>query len=306
MAFKKILVAIDGSEISEKVLDSILGMADRFKSELVLLAVTGSHAHFEESVADKDREGVPIGDESQGADRYLEHKAAPLREQGFTVTNVVKPGIPAETILSAAAETGADLIAMGTHRESVLARGILGSVTDTVLRSSPVPVLAINPDGTNMTAMPKWTPSAVIIPLDGSKLAEECVPTALEIAKACDAEVIFIRAIRLPSYAISGPGSEYYGVDYGVSAQRADAQEYLAQFVEMAEAEGISASSHAALGNAAARIVEETKHVPDAMIVISSHGRSGFRRMILGSVADKIVRASHHPALVLKHAHENE
>lgn len=304
MAFKKILVAIDGSEISEKVLDSILGMADKFKSELVLLGVTGSHADF--GSENGDGEGVAIGDESQGADRYLEHKAAPLRAMGLTVTNVVKPGIPAKTILSVADETGADLIAMGTHRENVLARGILGSVTDTVLRSSPVPVIAINPDGTNMTAMPKWTPSAVIIPLDGSKLAEECVPTALEIAKACDAEVIFIRAIRLPSYAISGPGSEYYGVDYGVSAQRTGAQEYLSQFVEMAKAEGLSASSHAALGNAAARIIEETKHVPDAMIVISSHGRTGFRRMILGSVADKIVRASHHPVLVLKHAHENE
>lgn len=304
MVFKKILVAIDGSETSEKVLDSVVGLADNMKSEIVLLAVTGSHAHFRNG--DENSENIAIGDESQGAEKYLDHRAVPLREQGFTVTNVVKPGIPADTILSVATEIGADLIAMSTHRENVLARGILGSVTDRVLRSSPVPVLAINPDGTNMTARPKWTPTAVIVPLDGSKLAEESVPTALEIAKVCGSEVIFIKAIRLPSYAVAGPGAEYYGVDYGVSAQREGAREYLRQFVEMAESEGLSATGHAALGSAASRIIEETKGVPDAMIVISSHGRTGFKRMLLGSVADKIVRASHHPVLVLKHAHEAE
>lgn len=305
MAFKRILVAIDGSEISEKVLDSVTGLADRFGSELLLLAVTGSHADFSEALdnaAEEKNSDVAIGDNARGAERYLEHIAAPLRGQGLTVTKVVQPGIPVDTILSVAKESEVDLIAMATHRESALARGILGSVTDAVLRSSSVPVLAMHPDGTSMTTKPRWIPSTVVVPLDGSQLAEECVPTALEIAKACGSEVVFLQAVHLPSFAVSGPGSEYYGVDYGVSSKRAGAREYLKQFVEIAESQGLSATSHAALGNAAARIIEETKSVPDAMIVISSHGRSGFKRMVLGSVADKIIRASHHPVLVLKHA----
>ncbi len=295
MAFKKILVPIDGSENSEHALESVTGLAEKLSAEIVLLAVTGSHADFD--IGD----GSAPRDDAGSANRYLDHKAEPLRARGLSVSTEVEAGIPADVIMSAARRSGADLIAMSTHRESVIARGILGSVTDSVLRASPVPVLAINPESTAAHVSEGWVPSTVIIPLDGSKLAEECVPTALDIAEACGAEAVFIRAVHLPSYAISGPGAEYYGVDYGVSAKRDGAQKYLEQFVEMAKSKGLSASSHAALGNAAARIIEETTNVPDAMIVISSHGRSGVRRMILGSVADKIVRSSHHPVLVLKH-----
>ncbi len=304
MAFKKILVAIDGSETSEKVLGTVAGIADSLSAEIVLLAVTGSHAFFEE--VDADNHEVMIGDETKGAESHLEHLAVSLREYGLNVTNIVKPGIPSDVILSVATEIGSDLIAMATHRGNALARGILGSVTDTVLRSSSIPVLAINPDGTNMTRTAKWKPATVIVPLDGSKLAEECVPTALNVAKATGAELIFMQALHLPSYAVSGPGADFYGLDFGVSAQRRDAAEYLAQFVEIAKSEGVSASTHTAIGSAAARIIEETQHVPDAMIVISSHGRRGFRRMVLGSVADKILRASHHPVLVLKHSHNQD
>ncbi len=299
MAFKKVLVALDGSENSEQVLELVAGLASSLNAELLLLAVTGSHAHFE-----RDREQEAIGDQRRAAEKYLDLKAAPLRARGLIVTEAVEPGIPADTVLAVADSTGADLIAMATHRENVLARGILGSVTDAVLRTSAVPVLAINPDSEHVSPKPNWTPSTVIVPLDGSDLAGESVAIALEIAKACDANVIFMQAVHVPSFAVAGPGAEFYGLDYGVAAQREGAHEYLQQFVEMAESEGISASSHAALGNAAARIVEESKSVPDAMIVISSHGRGGFRRMVLGGVADKIVRASHHPVLVLKHRNE--
>jgi nucleotide-binding universal stress UspA family protein len=80
--------------------------------------------------------------------------------------------------------------------------------------------------------------------------------------------------------------------------------EYLSAFVRQAEAKGLKARAHAALGDAAARIIEESKNVDGALVIISSHGRGGWKRLFLGSVADKIVRASHHPVLVLKHVRE--
>ncbi|MDA0232176.1 MAG: universal stress protein [Chloroflexi bacterium] len=203
--------------------------------------------------------------------------------------------------MTAADRVGADMIAMATHRDRLVERGILGSVTDTVLRTATLPVLAVNPDGDHLSSPAPGAPSTVIVPLDGSSLAEESVPAALDIAAACGAGVIFIWAVHLPTYAVSGPGAEFYGIDYGVSGEREHARKYLAKFVEQAESRGIPARAHAALGNAAGRILEETRNVPDAFIVISSHGRGGFRRMVLGSVADKIVRASHHPVLVMKH-----
>jgi nucleotide-binding universal stress UspA family protein len=258
------------------------------KAQLILLSVVHAPEHSGKEATEKAE---------MGAHRYLEGRAEHARSQGISVSTLVKPGIPAEQILSAATELKADMIAMATHRESVIARGILGSVTDAVLRNAEIPVLAINPDSARIT---QKSPSTVIVPLDGSKLSETAVPVALDIAEAAGARLIFIRTVYLPAFAVSGPGAEYYGVDYGISAERTAATEYLSQFAAQAETRGLKADVHAALGNAAGRILEDTGNVPDAMIVMCSHGRTGFKRMLLGSVADKVVRASHHPVLVLK------
>lgn len=288
MTFKNILVPLDGSETSEKVQRWVTPMAADLNAQLILLSIVHSPEHSGPEATKKAE---------LSAHHYLDSQAEQARTQGVTVSNVVKTGIPAKTILETATELKADMIAMATHRESVVARGILGSVTDLVLRSAEIPVLALNPDATQVSA---GSPSTIIVPLDGSNLAETAVPAALDIAEATGARLLFIRAIHLPAFAVSGPGAEYYGVDYGISTERDKATEYLARFAAQAEAKGLKAEVHAALGNAAARILEDTRNIPDAMIVICSHGRTGFKRMLMGSVADKIVRASHHPVLVLK------
>jgi nucleotide-binding universal stress UspA family protein len=230
---------------------------------------------------------------------YLEGLSEKSRTATLKVSCQVAKGKPAKEILREAKEAGADMVAMATHRDRLIERGILGSVTDTVLRTSPVPVLAVRPDGATGKVGSGGVPKTVIVPLDGSPLAEKSVPVGLEIAHACSAEVIFMRTVPIPSFAVSGPGTEYYDVMYGVTPQRREALEYLAQFVRQAEGQGLKARSHAGIGSAAARILEDIQGVEDAMVVITSHGRGGIRRMVLGSVADKIVRASHHPVLVM-------
>lgn len=294
MMFKKILVPLDGSTNSEKVLGWITGLAGKLEAELVLLGIPGPAAPS--SVSNEGDAGT------QHAVDYLERQARGLREQGFAAMTLVEYGHPAQMIIAVADRVAADMIAMATHRDRLIERGILGSVTDAVLRTAFIPVLAINPDGDHFFAPTSGVPSTVIVPLDGSELAEESVPVALDIALACGAEVIFVQAVHLPAFAVSGPGVEFYDIDLGVSGERERARKYVAKFVEQAKAKGIPAKAHAALGNAAGRILEDTRNIPDALIVISSHGRGGFKRMMLGSVADKLVRASHHPVLVLKHA----
>ena len=293
MKLNRILVSLDGSEHAEKVLASAAGLALKLNAEVVLLSVSG----LEPSADDAE------GDHAQAASEYLDRHVKALADLGVTAKAVVDSGLPAETIMAVAEREEVAFIAMATHRESVIERGILGSVTDRVVRSSSIPVLAVNPEQSGIpTGRDTWTPNAIIVPLDGSALAAQCVPPAIEIAKSCGAELIFIRAVHLPSFAVSGPGAEFYGNDYGVAKQRESARQYLEQFVDMAKEAGVSAHGHAALGNAAARIIEESRNEPDSIIVISSHGRGGIRRMMLGSVADKIVRSSHHPVLVIKHA----
>ena len=305
MAFKKIIVPLDGTDNSEIALGFATGLATSLGAELVLLAVVDPH-------------GVPIGegagpnvdrvekreveDQVDAAKHYLKARVSDTaaRSQTLKVSQEVAIGKPAETIIEQAEKTGADMIAMATHRDRLIARGVLGSVTDTVLRTSPVPVLAVHPDGARAFEGNAGAPNVIIVPLDGSKLAEAAVPVALEIAELCSSELTFVRAVHLPAYAVSGPGAEFYDADFGVSGERKHAEEYLEKFVKQARDKGLKARAHAALGNSAARIIEECRRAEGALVIISSHGRGGFRRMVLGSVADKVVRASHHPTLVLR------
>ena len=248
MTFKKILVPLDGSTNSEKVLAWVTGLAEKLKAELVLLAVVTPGA-----LSSGAPGTTPADDPAQVAASYLETQADALRQRGVTVTATVEPGTAAEAIIDTADRLGVDMIAMATHRDHLIERGILGSVTDTVLRTASLPVLAVNPDGSHASSLSPGAPSTVIVPLDGSDLAEESVPIALDIAASCSAEIIFIKSVHLPSFAISGPGAEFYDTDFGVSDERERARKYLAKFVEQAEAAGIPAKAHAALGNAAGR-----------------------------------------------------
>lgn len=303
MAFKKILVPLDGTENSEMTLGFVAGMATALGAEIVLLGIVDPHgATFGEGAADRIA-ARQVDDQVKAAESYLESRAKELNESSLSlkVSPLVATGKPADTIIEQAKKINADIIAMSTHRDRLVARGILGSVTDHVLRTSPVPVMAVRPDGIKSFTGNAGAPNVVIVPLDGSSLAEESVPVALEIAELCSSEIIFIRAVHLPSFAVSGPGADFYGNDFGVSGERKKAEEYLAKFVKLAEDKGISAKAHATLGNAAARIIEATDSVEGAIVVISSHGRGGIKRMMLGSVADKIVRASHNPVLTLHH-----
>ncbi len=331
--FKKILVPLDGSEYAEKIGGFVAGLARPLGAEIVLLAVVDpAEVRLPEAMPDPghsvpghapyDRPGyehpapgitsrgakpdVSPGFGTQVVDRavefarnYLTREVERLDASGVPATSHVAVGQPADEIVRYARDAHVDMIAMATHRESALARGVLGSVTDRVLHSSSVPVLAVHPKNAGAFAGNAGAPNIVIVPLDGSPLSEAAVPVALDIADACASDVVFIRAVRFPYYGVSGPGIEYYAGDYGIAEQRREALEYLSRFVQMAESKGLKASAHGAIGNAAFRIIEEAESLQGAMVVMTTHGSGGFKRWVIGSVTDKVVRSAGLPVLVL-------
>ncbi len=331
--FRKVLVPLDGSEYAEKIGGFIAGLARPLGAEVVLLAVVNpNELRLPEGMADpghpvpghapQDRPGIEhpsVGITGRGgkpepapgfgtqvldravefAQNYLTKEAERLDASGVPAKTHVATGSPAEEIVRYAREIKADMIAMATHRESSLARGVLGSVTDRVLHSSPVPVMAVHPKSVTAFAGNAGAPNVVIVPLDGSALSEAAVPVALEVAEASAAEVVFLRAVRFPYYGVSGPGIEYYAGDYGIAEQRREALDYLGKFTAQAEAKGLKSRAHAAIGNAAFRIIEEAEAVEGSMIVMSTHGAGGFKRWVIGSVTDKVVRSAGVPVLIL-------
>lgn len=149
--YERILVALDGSAIAEKVLSYVEPMAQRFASEIVILRATPSPGSIVASLSagvDPETElaidPTPIIEaEQQEASAYLEAVAERLRQAGYRARPEKPEGHAAEAILQYARDQGVDLIAMSTHGRGGLGRLVFGSVADEVLRSAPCPVLLL-------------------------------------------------------------------------------------------------------------------------------------------------------------------
>jgi nucleotide-binding universal stress UspA family protein len=154
--FEKVLVPLDGSKVGEAAIPVIEQLVDKLapglKVEVILIGVITVLRHW--VVVGEASAPVSYTEEEfkiirERVANYLDKAGETLREKGLGVSTMVTMGNAAEEIIKAAEETKADLIAMSTHGRSGLRRLAFGSITDKVLRHSPVPVLTVRaPEGT--------------------------------------------------------------------------------------------------------------------------------------------------------------
>lgn len=234
---------------------------------------------------------------------YLSAQKAALEERSIATDIHVTSGDPATEIAKSADSLGASVIAMSTRRASSLARGILGSVTDRVLHIADRPMLIMHPREETNGGPPQGWPQCVIVPLDGSQLSETAVPMATEVARSTGARVIFMRAMpQVTTQAASGfttAAEAEYGLHLEKERLGDTGQRYLHRFVEEARSQGLHAEPQVYGGRAAHRIVELAAENAGSLVVMTTRGNSGLQRWVVGSVADKVVRASGQPVLVL-------
>ena len=142
IAFKHILVPTDFGEPAVRALDFAISLASKFESKVILLHVSWIPASVYAAYA----EGLtwPTNEMEAGAKRELDAALSKAKEHYPKIEGVMIMGEPWRTILEVAKERGADLIVMGTHGRRGLSRVFLGSVTEKVVRLSPVPVLTIS------------------------------------------------------------------------------------------------------------------------------------------------------------------
>jgi nucleotide-binding universal stress UspA family protein len=315
MAIKKILVPLDGSENAEKIMGWVAGIARPVRAEIVLTTVIApTKVELPETTAGRGQpfpgprdevQHVPASGAKalvpamQQADEYLAKVANRLRFSGVESTFKSLPGDPAEAIIQHARQTNVDMIAMATHRGSAIARGVLGSVTDRVIRGSDVPVLAVHPASLNAFTGATGQPEVVVVPMDGSERSESAVGTALDIASACSSEVVFLRVVRNPYDGVTAMDAASYSPDYDISGQRHEAEEYLERFVSYAKERGLNARHMVLVGAPASKILDKAKVLSRPLIVMSTRGAGGAKRWMTGSVTDKVVRSSGLPVLVI-------
>jgi nucleotide-binding universal stress UspA family protein len=145
--FGKILICLDGSNLSEQMLPYATEVAQRFDSRVVLLQVlqipsslAAASAQGAENVIEEELRRLAFE-----AHQYLDGVAAQLREKGLPVEVVVIEGSPGDAIVEYAKENNAELIVVATHGRNNLGRLVFGSVADHVMRHTPIPVLSMNP-----------------------------------------------------------------------------------------------------------------------------------------------------------------
>jgi len=147
----------------------------------------------------------------------------------------------------------------------------------------------------------------ILVPLDGSRLAECALPHVEELAKGCGTEKVILVSVteRIQGYSALADSNQPTGrriVPEAVGKKEKPAQRYLGRIAKAMEAKGIKVDTEVLLGDPAEEIVIYAKHPGCDLIVMSSHGRSGLHRWTQGSVADKVFRGSPAPVLMVKAA----
>src|SRR5262249_26584654 len=203
--------------------------------------------------------------------------------------------------LHAHAAAGADLVVMATHGRGALGRFWLGSVADELIRSLSVPLLLVRPTAgaANRAVAPE--PRPTLLPLGGTALAEQIIPAATELAEKTAAEVTLLRVVRpvvrfdyLPEgTSLAGLSAEmHHEIGQRQHEHEHEARVYLEGVADRLRARLPAVRVRLVVDDVPARaILREADVLRVDLIALETHGRRGLSRLMLGSVADKVIRA---------------
>ncbi len=292
--YRQILVPLDGSKTAENVLPYARFLTAKLKIPARLISVVE----------------MPVSANSEKAlylDSWIERAVATSQEYlsrvaktfaGVNVTITVEKGNPEEVILAQAEADVGILIAMATHGRSGMSRWLLGSIAEKIVREAKNPVFLVRAkDDANTGA--QATLSSIIVPLDGSKMAESVLPTVIQLATAMTLKVVLLQAFSLKQIIYS---YEDYLPDSAElqRVSKSGATRYLESKEKELKSAGLEVLSVVAEGEAAETIIELAKGSPQSLIVMCTHGRSGVRRWMLGSVTEKVIRHAEDPVLAIR------
>lgn len=301
--YNKILVALDGSKLSESILPYARFFGKALKTHLELLHVIDPDALMPSVIAQQGHYDDIMTAEKKNTDEYLRSIAVSLSDSP-SVDCSVDIGKPADVIVNRAAAQPGTLIAMATHGRSGVQRWLLGSVAEKVLQIASNPLLIVR--GTHDPKAVQATFKRVVVPLDGSDLAEKALPHASDLAKRMDLEIVLLRVYALP--LIYGDAARYYS-PYGdqlLELVEEEAKQYVEQKAAQLEKEGVrQVSSVVVKGDSAEQIMDFARKTPDNLIAMCTHGRSGIARLVLGSVTGRVVRHAGDPTLIIRAATAN-
>jgi nucleotide-binding universal stress UspA family protein len=298
--FRSILVPLDGSSLAEQAVPLGARIAEEAGSTLRLALV------HQTPPLNPDAAGLFASVESatrESEEGYLRAMEAKLGECGRRVSSAVMltgEGGPGPALVEYVRQMDIDLVVMATHGRGGIRRAWLGSVADHLIHNLEVPVLLVRQHEGEPAADHPVGAGRILVPLDGSPLAEEALDAAASFARIWGTQLTLLQVVRPALVSADSAVSLRSDYDEGLTAVcRAQAQEYLDEVVDRLHGHGVGASGAAILGwNVADSILQAARPEDVALVVIATHGRSGLGRLVLGSIADELVRGAQVPVLV--------
>lgn len=295
--YANLMVPLDGSTFSQHALPHAASIAARTGGTIRLVLV---HTPLVFPVA--DLAPVPLMDQWDSdhrveEERYLDVQAEWLREQGLDVGTELRDGEVVQELREASGD--ADLMVLATHGRGGLERAWLGSVADALIRHAEIPLLVVRPaEEERVQERPAPSPRHILAATGGSAAGQAAVHQAAGLARLFDARLTLLRVVAFPGgltspYVPHAAEMDRAAVEQSEEEARRDLAEMAASLTDLDVTTRVTQAYHAARGILTA-IDEEGAD----LVAVGTHRRSALGRAVLGSTADKVVRASPVPVLV--------
>ncbi|TAN41637.1 MAG: universal stress protein [Nitrospirae bacterium] len=280
--YRKILVAVDGSETSSHALKESFKLATNEKSWITVVAVVPSY----QGDLDMTAVGSVVASMRKPAEDALEEAKMIAQQERALIKTVLEEGEVHERILDRAEAENCDLIIMGRRGLKRFERSLVGSVTARVIGYSSRDVLVVPRD-----TVVGW--GSVLVATDGSKHSAIAVDHAINFAESYGGELKVLSVVDMPD--------ELYGeAPELVDSLVRKAQSYVRAAQKQAEAAGIRAETFVREAEAYQAVIRLAAEQKVETIVLGSHGRTGMRRLLMGSVTEKVIGHAPCPVLVVK------
>jgi nucleotide-binding universal stress UspA family protein len=298
---RSVLVPLDGSHFGEHALPLAWGLARRASAKLALAHVHVSQLYVSElAVFDETLEQQRLTQERAYLEKMSDHLT---RLAGVSVATTLLQGGVADALGEHAKASGADLIVLATHGRGPFSRFWLGSTADELVRTATVPLLLVRPQKVPVDLEHEQGFHRVLVPLDGSALAEQILEPAVTLGRLMPAEYTLLQVVPPLHPGIIDPLGRVLDLsDSGLDEKaRASARAYLESVAERLRQQGLNVHTKLVTQpQAAPAILEEATEASYDLIALATHGRRGLARLFLGSVADKVVRGAPMPVLVYR------
>jgi len=298
-SFQNILVPIDFSKMSVQAIETARLLARRFAASIHLVHVR--HINYAADVVAPAPPILPfsfIPYKQDGEESVLKQLRGMARECGVSSTSChVLTGAPVfDEICRLAQEIPADLVIMPTHGRTGLKHVFLGSTAERIVQHAPCPVFVTRRNALQSKNGSRFTIKKILVPMDFSDCSREALRYAIPFANEFGARIILLHATYL-GYIYSSEGTALYDIPGLQKAARKTAERKMRELVRSAKFGGVKFETIFTEGSPVLDICAFAKDHDVDLIITSTHGLTGLKHVLIGSIAEQVVR--HSPCSVL-------